>query len=67
MLGHPFISSEFGPGSWFGKFARVVSPTTHVESIGRGVIDFREVYYFLGTIVLFLYLNARVIDLRRWR
>ncbi|MHC4547538.1 MAG: ABC transporter permease [Planctomycetota bacterium] len=67
LLGHPYISSLFGPGSWLGTFARVVSPTTHFESIGRGVIDLRDVYYFVGITVLFLYLNARVIDLRRWR
>ncbi|MHC4164837.1 MAG: ABC transporter permease [Planctomycetota bacterium] len=67
LLGHPYIASEFGPGSLMGKFARVVSPTTHFESIGRGVIDVRDVYYFVAMTALFLYLNARVIDLRRWR
>ena len=67
LLGHPYFSSEFGPGSWLGAFARVVSPTTHFESIGRGVIDLRDIYYFVAVTVLFLYLNARVIDLRRWR
>ena len=67
LLGHPYIASEFGPGSWLGAFARVVSPTTHFESIGRGVIDVRDIYYFVAITVLFLYMNARVIDLRRWR
>jgi len=67
LLGHPFISSEFGAGSWFGAFARTISPTTHFESIGRGVIDLRDVYYFVAISGLFLYLNVRVIDLRRWK
>lgn len=65
LIGSPFIQSEFGAGSGLGTFARVVSPTTHFESIGRGVIDFRDIYYFLAMIGLFLYLNARVIDVRR--
>ena len=67
LLGERLIQDEFEPGSALGTFARVISPTTHFESIGRGVIDLRDVYYFLSVSVLFLYLNARVIDLRRWR
>jgi len=67
MLGHNYIASEFTGGSTFGAFARVISPTTHFESIGRGVIDLRDIWYFVSLTVLFLYLNARVIDLRRWR
>jgi ABC-2 type transport system permease protein len=67
LIGHPFIASEFGAGSAFGTFARVISPTSHFESIGRGVIDIRDIYYFVVMIAFFLYLNVRVIDLRRWR
>ncbi|MEE8107054.1 MAG: ABC transporter permease [Planctomycetota bacterium] len=67
LVGSPFIQSEFGAGSGIGEFARVISPTTHFESIGRGVIDLRDVYYFVAMVGLFLYLNVRVIDLRRWR
>ncbi|MGH7163417.1 MAG: ABC transporter permease [Planctomycetota bacterium] len=67
LVGVPFIQSEFSPGSWFGQFCRQVSPTTHFESIGRGVVDARDLYYFVSMTVLFLYLNALVIDLRRWR
>ena len=67
MLGLPFIQSEFSPGSFFGKFARICSPTTHFESIGRGVIDLRDIYYFVATTGLFLYLSAQVIELRRWK
>jgi ABC-2 type transport system permease protein len=67
LLGHPFINSEFGPGSWIGIVARAISPTPHYDSIGRGVIDLRDLYYFVAMSGFFLYLNARVIDLRRWR
>lgn len=67
LMGHEYLLSEFGPGSWFGTFARVISPTPHFESIGRGVIDMRDVYYYFGMTAVFLYLNARALDLRRWR
>jgi ABC-2 type transport system permease protein len=67
LLGDFYINSEFGPGSWIGAIARAVSPTTRFESLGRGVIDVRDLYYFVAMTAFFLYLNARVIDLRRWR
>jgi ABC-2 type transport system permease protein len=67
LLGERLIQDEFEAGGFAGRFARVISPTTHFESIGRGVIDFRDVYYFVAISGLFLYFNARVIDLRRWR
>jgi ABC-2 type transport system permease protein len=67
LIGMPFVQSEFTAGSTIGTFSRAISPTTYFESMGRGVIDIRDVYYFGAMIVLFLYLNARVIDLRRWR
>ena len=67
LVGHEYFQSEFGKGSTFGRILRIVSPTTHFDSIGRGVIDLRDLYYFAATTGLFLYLNTRVIDLRRWR
>ena len=50
-----------------GRIAAIISPATHFESIGRGVIDIRDVYYYSGITIFFLYLNTLVIDLRRWR
>lgn len=67
LLGSSFLNSLFGPGSWMGAIARAISPTTRYESIGRGVIDIRDIYYFAAMTAFFLYLNARAIDLRRWR
>ncbi len=67
LIGSDWVLTELNPGSTFGAFARLVSPTTHFESIGRGVVDVRDLYYFGSMIALFLFLNTRVIDLRRWR
>jgi len=64
LIGYPFISGEFGV---VAAFANAISPQLRFESIGRGVIDLRDLYYFGATMVLFLYLNSVVIDLRRWR
>jgi ABC-2 type transport system permease protein len=67
LLGHYWFSTEYRAGSVFGAFAQAVSPSTHFDSIERGVVDVRNVYYFVSLTGLFLYLNTRVIDLRRWR
>jgi ABC-2 type transport system permease protein len=40
---------------------------THFNSIGRGVIDSRDLIYYLSIIVFFLYLNTRSIESRKWR
>ena len=67
LIGMPFVQDELEPGSTFGRIAAIISPATHFESIGRGVIDIRDLYYYFGITVFFLYLNTLVIDLRRWR
>lgn len=40
---------------------------SHFESIGRGVIDSRDVIYYLSVVGFFLYLNVRSIESRKWR
>jgi len=67
LIGMPFVQDELEPGSTFGRLAAIISPATHFESIGRGVIDIRDIFYYGGITVFFLYLNTLVIDLRRWR
>ena len=37
----------------------------HFESIGRGVLDLRDLIYYLSVIVFFLFLNVRSIEARR--
>jgi ABC-2 type transport system permease protein len=39
--------------------------TTHSRSIARGVVDFRDVFYFVAFIGFFLYLNVETIENRR--
>jgi ABC-2 type transport system permease protein len=40
---------------------------THFDSIARGVIDSKDVVYYLSFIFLFLWLNAGVISKRAWK
>jgi ABC-2 type transport system permease protein len=39
---------------------------THFESMGRGVIDSRDILYYLSIIGIFLYLNVNVVENRSW-
>ena len=35
--------------------------------IGRGVIDSRDVIYYVSVVVFFLYLNVRTVESRKWK
>jgi ABC-2 type transport system permease protein len=39
----------------------------HYDSIGRGVIDSRDVIYYLSVIGFFLFLNVRSVESRKWK
>jgi ABC-2 type transport system permease protein len=44
-----------------------VSLLSHFTNITRGVIDSRDVIYYGSIIILFLYLNVKNIEARKWR
>lgn len=44
-----------------------ISLLSHFNNITRGVIDSRDVVYYLSVIALFLYLNVKNIEARKWR
>jgi len=56
----------FFPGSIASVF-EYLSVTYHLENISRGVIDTRDVIYFLSMIVVFLFLAVRTLESRRWK
>jgi ABC-2 type transport system permease protein len=47
--------------------ANFLSLTFHFESFSRGILDSRDVAYFVLSALLFLYLNTKVILFRKWR
>jgi hypothetical protein len=44
----------------------MLSPGTHFGNMYRGVIELSNITYFLSFIILFLYLNVRSIESRKW-
>lgn len=53
-----------------GKFAKVFAYLgffDHFEAFQKGIIDTKDVIYYLTTAVLFLFLTVRVLESRKWR
>jgi ABC-2 type transport system permease protein len=53
-------------GYWVGEILRAVGTGSRFESIQRGVIDLRDLIYYLSLTVLFLVLNVASLDAKRW-
>jgi ABC-2 type transport system permease protein len=47
-------------------FFEYLGVNTHFASISRGVIDSRDIIYYLSAIAFFLYLNVRALESRKW-
>jgi ABC-2 type transport system permease protein len=48
------------------EFINFISLSFHFESFSKGVLDTRDLSFFVITTVLFLFLNTRVILFRKW-
>jgi ABC-2 type transport system permease protein len=49
------------------ELANFISLSFHFESFSRGLIDSRDLAFFILSTVLFLFLNTRVLLYRKWR
>jgi len=49
-----------------GRFLNYISLAFHFESFSRGLLDTRDLAFFLITTALFLFLNTQVLVNRRW-
>jgi ABC-2 type transport system permease protein len=64
IIGNPFVTM-LAP-SFFVPFFQYIGLENHFESIGRGVIDSRDIFYYLSVIGFFLFLNIRSLQSRKW-
>ena len=58
--------TQFVPGN-AGKVLDFIGIDSHLSNISRGVIDSRDVVYFLSLSAFFLHLTAYSLGSRRWR
>jgi len=64
IIGDPLVLSSV-PKALVPFFANL-SMSYHFESIGRGVLDSRDLIYYLPIIGFFLFLNVRSVESRQW-
>lgn len=65
IIGEPIVLTALP--AWIAKIFAFLGLGAHFQSIGRGVIDSRDVIYYLSVIIFFLYLNTRSVESRKWR
>ncbi|HVP58810.1 MAG TPA: ABC transporter permease [bacterium] len=65
-----FIAGEdfvlFGVPARLAPILSYISLGGHYDSISRGVVDSRDVVYYLSVIGFFLYLNIKSVEARKW-
>ena len=59
-------SSGYDSSTW-ARVLAYLSVITHFESFARGVIDSKDVIFYLSGIFLGLFLTARSMESLRWR
>jgi len=63
----PLLASVAGPESPVGAALAYLGLSDHYMRFGQGVIDSRDVIYFLSVTIGALYVATRVVETRRWR
>jgi ABC-2 type transport system permease protein len=65
LIGIPDVVGYFPPV--LHTFILKISLSSHFQSIGRGVIDSRDIIYYLSVIFLFIFLTIRSVESRKWK
>lgn len=66
MIGEPIVLSAIPQALGLRSFCAYLSVGYHFDSLGRGVVDLRDILYYLSVIAFFLFLNVRSIESRKW-
>jgi ABC-2 type transport system permease protein len=64
LLGNSTVTDFFGVRA--GEWLRLLGTGSRFDAITRGVIDIRDLYYYLSLIAVFLVLNTYVLERERW-
>lgn len=64
IVGSPFVTMAVHP-SLVPLFS-YLGLGNHFDSISRGVIDSRDIVYYLSVVAFFLFLNIRSLESRKW-
>lgn len=64
LVGSEPVAAVFG--NWGGEVLRSIGAGGRFESILRGVVDLRDLLYYVSLTVFFLALNVVILESRRW-
>ena len=64
LLGSPLLTTLFG--HQIGEFLGLLGSGSRFDSITRGVLDLRDLYYYLSIVGVFLALNLLSLERLRW-
>jgi len=64
LFGTSMITEFFGAQT--GEWLRLLGMGSRFDAITRGVIDLRDLYYYLSIVLVFLALNTLVLERERW-
>ncbi len=64
LIGSPLLTDL--AGNDFAAWMRGIGTGSRFESITRGVLDFRDLYYYASLILAFLALNVFALERQRW-
>jgi ABC-2 type transport system permease protein len=62
-----FAASLGGAESPWVEFVRFLSLNDHLRDLTFGILDSRDIVYFLSLTAFFLFVTSRVVEMRRWR
>lgn len=65
IIGEPFVVN-LAP-DYLAEILKYLSLSAHFDSMGRGVIDSRDVIYYICIILFFIFLNLKSIESRKWK
>lgn len=64
LIGTPVVTNFFGNTA--GEWLRLLGTGSRFDAITRGVIDLRDLYYYLSLVAVFLALNTYSLERERW-
>jgi len=64
LIGAPLLT-DLVTGTW-ADLMRSIGSGSRFDAITRGVLDFRDLYYYLALLIAFLALNVYTLETRRW-
>ena len=61
-----FLENVFGAGTTLGSIFNYLSLQSHMNDLMKGVVDSKDIIYYLSVIVGCLFISTRLIEARRW-